>query len=283
MQIILGPYVKDTSQQTSTLKHKVLVFDSGVGGLSVVAEIRKLLPNLSIDYLADDAFRPYGEKTVEAILERLPELISTLDIMLKPDAIVIACNTASTTALAAIRKKVSTPVIGVVPAIKPAAEMSVTKKIAVLGTPGTVRRQYVDDLIDSFAKNCSVKLRGTLKLVDYAERKLSGETIDTSLIAADIEPLFSKAQITDIDTIVLACTHFPLLREELEMITGPSVNWIDSGAAIARRVEQVLLKIKPQARERRKDIAFLMGPDTTSDRANAFQGFGFNKVIGLMS
>jgi len=214
----LGPYVKDTSQQNSKLKHKVLVFDSGVGGLSVVAEIRKLLPNLSIDYLADDAFRPYGEKTVEAILERLPELISTLDIMLKPDAIVIACNTASTTALAAIRKKVSTPVIGVVPAIKPAAEMSLTKKIAVLGTPGTVRRQYVDDLIDSFAKNCSVKLRGTLKLVDYAERKLSGETIDTSLIAADIEPLFSKAQVTDIDTIVLACTHFPLLRQELEMM-----------------------------------------------------------------
>jgi len=113
----LGPLVIQTFQH-----NRALVFDSGVGGLSVVEEIRKHLPDVSLDYVADDVFRPYGEKTVEALLERLPALISTLDIMLQPDVIIVACNTASTTALAAMREQVKTPIIGVVPAIKPAAD-----------------------------------------------------------------------------------------------------------------------------------------------------------------
>jgi len=211
----LGPLVIQTFQH-----NRALVFDSGVGGLSVVEEIRKHLPDVSLDYVADDVFRPYGEKTVEALLERLPALISTLDIMLQPDVIIVACNTASTTALAAMREQVKTPIIGVVPAIKPAAEMSLTQKIAVLGTPGTVRRRYVDDLIERFASDCHVKLVGSLELVNLAERKLSGETIMLSDIQNETRRIFSNVDDQDIDIVVLACTHFPLLREEFEKIAG---------------------------------------------------------------
>jgi len=248
----------------------------------VVEEIRRQLPNLALDYVADDMFRPYGEKSAQQLLERLPGLIATLNLMLKPDVIVIACNTASTTALAAIRKEVSTPVIGVVPAIKPAAEMSVSKKIGVLGTPGTVRRHYVDDLIEKFARHCDVKLMGSLALVDYAERKLSGEEIDLDFIEAEIQPLFSKKTELDIDIIVLACTHFPLLRSELEAVPEGAVTWIDSGLAIARRTKQILSGRSRKPRPKRKDIAFLIGPDAPTERVKSFQGFGFEKVIGLV-
>ena len=162
--------------------HHILVFDSGVGGLSVVAEIRKRLPEAYLSYAADDAFRPYGDKTEGQLRARLPELLAVLVNMLGPDALVVACNTASTTALPAIRAALKIPVIGVVPAIKPAAEMSVTRVIGVLGTPGTVRRKYVDDLIADFAPDCHVLLQGSIRLVAEAEKKLAGQTVDMDVL-----------------------------------------------------------------------------------------------------
>ena len=152
------------------MSHHVLVFDSGVGGLSVVAEIRKRQPDLFLSYIADDEFRPYGNKSEAALQARLPGLLKTLCLMLDPDAVVIACNTASTTALQHIRDKLSIPVIGVVPAIKPAAETSRMGTIGVLGTPGTIRRRYVNDLILDFASDCEVVLQGSTRLVEQAER-----------------------------------------------------------------------------------------------------------------
>lgn len=151
-----------------------LIFDSGVGGLSVVAEIRKRLPSLRLTYVADDMFRPYGEKTEAQLKARLPRLLWELSEATSPDLIVIACNTASTTALSEIRAELDIPVIGVVPAIKPAAQISKTKTIAVLGTPGTVQRQYVDGLIQDFASDCHVILKGSVNLVDMAEKKTLG-------------------------------------------------------------------------------------------------------------
>lgn len=261
---------------------RVLVFDSGVGGLSVVAEIRKRLPGLSLDYVADDAFRPYGEKSAHALIERLPELLSVLDIMLQPDCIVIACNTASTTALSAIRDHVSTPVIGVVPAIKPAAELSRTGKIGVLGTPGTVKRDYVDGLIHQFAGECDVLLQGSVKLVEFAERKLAGEGISLDAIKQEIAPLFTDEKNINVDVVVLACTHFPLLREEFQAVSEENVQWIDSGEAIARRVDTVLSTLTPAPSQKRPDTAFLIGPNAEANRVEAFQAFGFDKVVGLM-
>ena len=261
-----------------------LIFDSGVGGLSVVAEIRKRLPLLQMSYVADDMFRPYGEKSEAQLKARLPRLLWELSEMISPDIIVIACNTASTTALKDIREVIDIPVIGVVPAIKPAAQISKTKTIAVLGTPGTVRRKYVDSLINDFASDCHVILKGSVNLVDIAEKKLSGETVDLNWVKTEISPLFEGQKGADVDAVVLACTHFPLLRDELKACVNQTVHWIDSGAAIAKRVEDVLEGL-PEIKHKSHDqeIAFLVGPNATPVRTQAFNDFGFTRVIGLMS
>lgn len=262
--------------------HHVLVFDSGVGGLSVVSEIRARLPHGYLSYAADDAFRPYGSKTEAQLRARLPGLLATLVTMLNPDALVIACNTASTTALPSIRAAVKIPVIGVVPAIKPAAEKSLTRAIGVLGTPGTVRRKYVDDLIADFAPDCHVLLKGSTRLVAEAERKLAGQTVDMDVVREEIAPLFAGRIGADVDGVVLACTHFPLLRDELRAAVTQSVNWIDSGEAIARRLVDVLKEIPPGFLPAHVQTAFLIGPDTDAFRAQAFADYGFTRTVGLM-
>jgi len=263
------------------MSFRALIFDSGVGGLSVAAEIRQRLPKLAMDYVADDEFRPYGEKSAEQLKARLPGLLSVLSDMLKPDIIVIACNTASTTALRGIRSVASVPVVGVVPAIKPAAIATKTGTIAVLGTPGTVAREYVDDLITDFANDKHVLLQGSVNLVDIAEDKLAGRRVDIQRIKAELAPLFAGQRGADIDAVVLACTHFPLLKDELKAAVTQSVKWIDSGEAIARRVGSLLDKITPKDREPYADTAFLIGPQTNEDRSAAFKSFGFERVVAL--
>jgi len=266
----------------SKIGHHVLVFDSGVGGLSVAAEIRARLPEAYLSYAADDEFRPYGSKSEAQLQARLPHLLATLSHMLSPDALVVACNTASTTALPSIRAAVKIPVIGVVPAIKPAAEISKTRSIGVLGTPGTVRRKYVDDLITDFAPDCHVLLQGSTRLVAEAEKKLAGQRVDMDTIREEIAPLFAGRVGMDVDAVVLACTHFPLLREELRAAVRQSVKWIDSGAAIARRLETVLADLPQKALPTHAQMAFLIGPDTDAVRAQAFADYGFEKTIGLL-
>lgn len=261
-----------------------LIFDSGVGGLSVVAEIRKRLPALRLTYVADDVFRPYGEKTEAQLKARLPRLLWELTETVEPDIIVIACNTASTSALAEIRAVVDIPVIGVVPAIKPAAKASKTKTIAVLGTPGTVKRQYVDGLIQDFASDCHVILKGSVNLVDIAEKKLSGEPVDLGWVKSEIAPMFDGRRGADIDAVVLACTHFPLLKDELGACVTQSVHWIDSGAAIAKRVDDVMASIKTlQPVQTGPEAALLIGPDTSPERQKTYHDFGFARVVGLLA
>ena len=260
-----------------------LIFDSGVGGLSVVAEIRKRMPDLRLTYAADDIFRPYGNKSEAQLKARLPRLLWELSEASQADIAVIACNTASTTALTEIRAALDIPVIGVVPAIKPAAAITKTKTIAVLGTPGTVQRQYVDALIDDFADGCRVLLQGSVNLVDMAEEKLEGKPVELSWIKAELTPLFSGRHGADIDAVVLACTHFPLLREELKASVTQSVQWIDSGAAIAKRVEDIVSGLgaikMPHAGP---DTALLIGPPTSAARRRTFADFGFTRVAALM-
>ncbi len=259
----------------------VLVFDSGVGGLSVVAELRALMPDIYMSYVADDAFRPYGNKTEAQLKGRLPGLLQTLVLAVKPDVVVIACNTASTTALSEIRGVVQIPVIGVVPAIKPAAQMSKSKTIAVLGTPGTVKRKYVDELISDFGNNCRVILHGSTGLVELAEQKLSGLDIDRYEVAAEISPMFEATDGNDIDVVVLACTHFPLLLHELKFAAPHSVNWVDSGSAIARRTQSVLEDLTLDAPPNHPQTALLIGGHNNIDRAKMFKGFGFVKTVAL--
>ncbi len=261
------------------MKH-ALVFDSGVGGLSIVSELRKAMPGLHLSYVADDAFRPYGDKSTAALNARLPGLIRTLSIMLEPDVVVIACNTASTTTLDSIRAQSLVSIIGVVPAIKPAAALSQAGSIAVLGTPRTVSHSYVDRLVQQFAVDTKVTLHGSTRLVDLAEAKLAGQPVDMTALRQEIAPVFANDK--HVDTVVLACTHFPLLRDELSQMAPRGVRFIDSGAAIARRTAFILDAAKVQTHTLDfPQIAFLINDHVDPARARTFADFGFARTIAL--
>jgi len=213
-----------------------IVFDSGVGGLSVFDCISAALPTVRLVYAADNAYFPFGTKEEAALVARVRTLLTELSHRLRPELIVIACNTASTVALPAVRDALSVPVVGTVPAIKPAAQTSVSRVIGLLGTPGTVKRHYTQALIDEFAPDCTVLRHGSTELVELAEQKLRGEPIAPAAIERSLAGLFGQPGGERIDTVVLACTHFPLLAEELAAGAPRQLRWIDSGAAIARRV-----------------------------------------------
>ena len=210
----------------------ILFFDSGVGGLSVLAPTRELLPRAPIVYAADSAAYPYGTRSEAEIAARVPALLGRLVERYHPRLAVIACNTASTIALDHVRAALEIPVVGTVPAIKPAAELSKTRVIGVLGTEATVRQPYVDDLAARFAADCKVLRHGSAELVALAEAKLTGECVDPQAVAAAVHPL---AEHPDLDVVVLACTHFPLLAEELALAL-PHAAQVDGGAGIARRI-----------------------------------------------
>ena len=212
---------------------RILVFDSGVGGLSILQEIRQQYPHCCFFYASDNAAFPYGTKTEDELIERVDIVLHQLQQTTQADIIVVACNTASTVALPRIRERFSQPVIGVVPAIKPAAALSQSKVIGVLATPGTVKREYTQQLIAQFAADCEVISIGTSELVHLAEQKLRGETITQQQLEPIVQRLIHNPEI---DTVVLACTHFPLLKGELKAVLPNIKNWIDSGEAIARRV-----------------------------------------------
>jgi glutamate racemase len=213
----------------------ILFFDSGVGGLSVLGPTRALLPNAPIVYAADSAGFPYGKRSEAEIASRVPALLGRLVERFHPRLAVIACNTASTIALEVVRSALDLPVVGTVPAIKPAAEMSKTRVIGVLGTEATVRQPYVDDLAARFAADCTLIRHGSPELVDLAEAKLAGENVTIEAIKAAAQPMFDAPNGDRIDTVVLACTHFPLLADELKA-AFPDVAYVDGGAGIARRI-----------------------------------------------
>lgn len=210
----------------------ILFFDSGVGGLSVVTPSRARLPTAPFIYAADSAGFPYGTKSEADIAARVPALLGRLVERYRPRLIVIACNTASTIALSVVRAALDVPVVGTVPAIKPAALISKSRVIGVLGTAATVRQPYVDRLSAEFASDCTVVRHGSAALVELAEAKLRGEAIAPEAIAAAVAPL---ADVARMDTVVLACTHFPLLRDELQAAL-PGIALVDSGEGIARRI-----------------------------------------------
>ena len=213
----------------------VLFFDSGVGGLSVLGPTRELLPNAPIVYAADSAGFPYGKRSEAEIASRIPALLGRLVERFQPRLAVIACNTASTIALEHVRSALDLPVVGTVPAIKPAAEMSKSRVIGVLGTEATVRQPYVDDLAARFAADCTIVRHGSPELVELAEAKLAGEEVSIDAVRAATQPMFDTPEGELIDTIVLACTHFPLLEEELRA-AYPKVGYVDGGPGIARRI-----------------------------------------------
>ena len=214
----------------------ILFFDSGVGGLSVAAPTRALLPAAPFVYVADSAGFPYGTRDEAEIAGRVPALLGRLAERYRPRLIVIACNTASTIALGAVRAALDVPVVGTVPAIKPAAAMSDTRVIGVLGTRATVRQPYVDDLAARFAGDCLVLRHGSAALVDMAEGALAGTPAPARRVAGELNGLFGQPGGERIDVVVNACTHFPLLQRELAAAAPAAVRFVDGGPGIARRV-----------------------------------------------
>lgn len=220
---------------------KILVFDSGLGGLTVFAEVARLRPDAHLIYAADDAGFPYGDLREEALAPRVLSVMQRLIGRCAPDAIVIACNTASTLVLPHLRARFpGTPFIGTVPAIKPAASQSRSKLISVLATPGTVARDYTRELVRAYAADCQVTLIGSSKLASLAEVFMQGESPSEASIRCEIAPAFVAVDGRRTDCVVLACTHYPLLIGYFERLASWPVAWIDPAPAIARRTDHVL-------------------------------------------
>lgn len=238
----------------------ILVFDSGLGGLTVLREIVKSRPDAHYVYVADDSFFPYGHHSEDEIIARVVPLIGELIAAHAPDLVVIACNTASTLVMSHLRSAYTAPFVGTVPAIKPACANSKTKRVSVLGTKGTVKREYTRALIRDFAQGCEVTLVGSPDLASLAESALSGVEVDDSAIAAELAPCFVGGDASArTDTVVLACTHYPLLIDRFVKLAPWPVDWIDPAPAIARRVVDLLGHSEGEAGEAGAEMLFTSG------------------------
>jgi glutamate racemase len=257
----------------------LLFFDSGVGGLSVLGPTRALLPTAPIVYVADNAAYPYGTRTEAEIASRVPALLGRLVERFQPRLAVIACNTASTIALDHVRAALDLPVVGTVPAVKPAAEASASRAIGVLGTEATVRQPYVDNLAAEFAADCTILRHGSPELVELAEAKLAGEPVTAEQVRSAAQPLFGQAGGDRIDTVVLACTHFPLLADELDA-AFPGLHWIDGGAGIARRIAW-LTRGQPWPTEAPPGIFVATGAEPREALLSSLAAFGLDDVQRL--
>jgi glutamate racemase len=254
----------------------ILVFDSGLGGLTVLREIVRARPDAHYVYVADDTFFPYGHHSEEQIIGRVVPLIGELIAAHCPDLVVIACNTASTLVMAHLRERYQVPFVGTVPAIKPACAGSKTKRVSVLGTRGTVKREYTKTLIRDFAQGCEVTLVGSADLAALAEAALSGGEVSDAQISAELAPCFVGAEedaSARTDTVVLACTHFPLLMDRLTRLAPWPVEWIDPAPAIARRVANLLRAPTGEADRSGAEMVFTSGrPHTLSQALIPFFG-----------
>ena len=259
------------------------MFDSGVGGLTVVRALRLQNANVQIAYAGDNAAFPYGDWQESKLIKRMSDVMAVLIDRLKPDVVVIACNTASTVGLEALRQKFDVPFVGTVPAIKPAANGTKSGLISVLATPGTVKREYTKALIDTYAFHCDVTLLGAENLAQMAEEKLAGRKVDLNALKKEIAPVFVKAGGKRTDVVVLGCTHYPLLVEEMKQVASWPVSFIDPAPAIARQALKVVAGNTSQAID--KDLAefagivLLTGKNLRGglDRA-VFENFGFRQL-----
>jgi len=218
----------------------LLVFDSGLGGLTVFAEVAKARPDARFVYAGDDAGFPYGRLAEDVMVERAVAVIGRLYERFRPDLVVIACNTASTAVLPALRARFPIPFVGTVPAIKPAARLSRSKRISVLATPGTVARDYTRDLVGTYAADCRVTLVGSHRLAALAEAELAGEPVPDAVLAEELAPCFVVDAGGRTDVVALGCTHYPLLLSRFESLAPWPVTWLDPAPAIARRVVQLI-------------------------------------------
>lgn len=260
----------------------ILVFDSGLGGLTVFREVVRLRPDAEYVYCADDAAFPYGALTETALVARVLAVFERLIETFRPDLAVIACNTASTLVLPYLRERWELPFVGTVPAIKPAAETSVTRLVSVLATPGTVKRDYTRELVARFAGDCHVTLHGAQRLAGLAEAKLRGEPVSDADIVAEIAPCFvDRGEGRRTDRLVLACTHYPLLADDIARLAPWPVTLVDPAPAIARRVV-ALIGDGGAPRTSRDGAAVFTGrvPESEATR-RALAAYGVGSFVAL--
>jgi glutamate racemase len=258
-----------------TVAPTILIFDSGVGGLTVYREVAKARPDAAYVYLADDAGFPYGNQPETLLIARIIDVVGRAVAEYEPDLVVVACNTASTLALAELRTRFVVPFVGTVPAIKPACAQSTTKRVAVLGTQATVSREYTRSLIREFAAGCDVALVGSSNLASYAEAELAGKPAADGAIKDEITGCFVDTGGRRTDTVVLACTHYPLLLERFKANAPWPVDWLDPAPAIARRVADLMRDKPPGTPPSAPKIVFTSGHAPSPALTVALSRFGF--------
>jgi len=260
-----------------TASPTILVFDSGLGGLTVHREVAKAQPGARLIYAADDAFFPYGRHGEPELIARVVAVMGELIDTYQPRIIVVACNTASTIVLPDLRARFGVPFVGTVPAIKPACAASQSKLVSVLGTMGTVKREYTHALIRDFAQGCAVTLVGSPRLAEIAEAALRDEPIADADIAHEIAPCFVEKDGARTDTVVLACTHYPLLLDRMNKLAPWPVQFLDPAPAIARRVTELLGPPAPGRQDPAKvpaKVHFTSGKPPSAALEAALTGFG---------
>lgn len=255
----------------------IVVFDTGIGGLTVLREARVLMPSRRFVYVADDMAFPYGAWQEAELLERMTLLFGEIIEQNRPSMIIIACNTASTLAIDHLRKIYPDEVfVGTVPAIKPAAERTVSGLVSVLATPGTVARQYTRDLISQYAGRCHVRLVGSENLAALAETYMREGFVDEDAVRAEIEPCFVEKDGRRTDIVVLACTHYPFLVNRLRKTAPWPVDWIDTSEAIARRALVLADGLPEPLSQDRPDLAFFTSGEAPPELAHLVKGFGLS-------
>ncbi|HEY6256651.1 MAG TPA: glutamate racemase [Xanthobacteraceae bacterium] len=256
----------------------LIVFDSGLGGLTVYREVTRALPGARYLYVADDAFFPYSGHAEATLIDRVIALMGNLIATHAPDLVIIACNTASTLVLPQLRARFAVPFIGTVPAIKPACAASATKRVSVLGTQATVAREYTRALIRDFANGADITLVGSAALASLAEAKLRGERVDDAAIGRELAPCFVEADGRRTDTVVLACTHYPLLLDRLTALAPWPVQFIDPAPAIARRALELMGSRPSEPADAPAQILFTSGRPPSPALSAALAGFGLGAV-----
>ena len=245
------------------------VFDSGVGGLSVLIELKRLLPNENFVFLADQLYVPYGEKTKNELIELAYKITDYFIKYHDVKMMIVACNTSTCNSISEVRKKYFLPIVGTVPAIKPAAEKTKSGTVAIIATPSTSQSEVLKNLIKDYCKNVNVLNIGCKNLEDAVE---TGELNSLEVHKLLIKYL-QEVKNSNADYLVLGCTHYPFLRNSIQKIVGPSVNLIDSGSAIAKHTKSLLVNniLENSQKKNGKTVYF-----TTGDPVK------FSKVASLL-
>lgn len=259
------------------MKGHILVFDSGLGGTTILSELLAKLPTCSFSYALDNAAFPYGGQTDEFLSERCLPLFKCLIKADQPDVVVIACNTASTLFLDTLRTAFPDILfVGVVPAIKPAAAISQTHVIALLATPATIRRSYITALETAYANECELIRLSHPDLVLIAEEKIRSGRLDMDKLQRIVDDFKQHAKADLIDTFILGCTHFPAIGEELATAWGRPAFWMDSGEAIARRTQHLLQQVSA-VKTNKPQVLYLTGTQNLAEFELSLQRFAINR------